>query len=153
MYVRVLFVLLLYWVLFCVVSCVCSCCLCGMSVFVSYVWVLLVCFSVFVPLHVFLFVFEYMCLRMCVDNLFAVLRFSVCLFVYVRVLFVILFLFGLCGYTCWELIVLFLFLFCLRGMSVFVSSVWASLVYVCSVFVPLHVFLCLFACFVCVICC
>ena len=59
-------------VIFCVVSCVCSFCLCGMSVFVSYVWGLLLFVFLFLFHYMcFLFVFECMCLRMCVDNLLA----------------------------------------------------------------------------------
>ena len=55
MYVRVVFVLFLIGVFF-VVECivvVAFVCLCGMSVFVYAVWVLLVCVgSVLVPLHI-----------------------------------------------------------------------------------------------------
>ena len=62
--VRVLFVMFLCMVfvfLDAIVSLV-SCCLCGMSVCVSYVWVLLVCVCYgFVPLHVCLLVFVFVC--------------------------------------------------------------------------------------------
>ena len=50
--------------------CLFSFCLCGMPVFVSSVWVLLVCFcSVFVPLHVFVLLVFVFCLRNVVDTL------------------------------------------------------------------------------------